>query len=252
MKHPRARLDRPPTCHILREDPDLAVGIPARRLDRAEDTCVARTVTVKPGRWSGQLAGDLRDGVGLLVLEGLLVRRVGVGGRFGAELLGAGDLLHPGGAGHIRPTLGQETAWRVLERSQLAVLDGAVMNRLVRYPEVIERLIARGIERSRRLVVNMAIVHHPRVDARLQMTFWQLADRWGRADDGQVLLPLRLTHAVLADLIAARRPTVSTALSDLARRRVLCRVENGWLLASEPPEALIEHATDRERLAAQR
>ena len=147
--------------------------------------------------------------------------------------------------------LRQATAWRALERSHLAVIDGAVMKRLVRYPEVIERLVARSIERSRRLLVNMAIVHHPRVDVRLQMTFWHLADRWGCVDNGRVLLPLRLTHTVLADLIAAQRPTVTAALTDLARRRLLCRVENGWLLASEPPEALVERADRSERLAAQ-
>jgi len=252
MTYPKLRLDRSPTCHILSEDPDLGQRIPAGRLDRAEDACIARTLTVKRGRWSGQPAGDPRDGVGLLVLDGLLLRRVGVGGRFGAELLGAGDLLRPGDAGEIEPMLRAAAAWRALERSRLAVLDGTAMKLLVQYPEVIERLFARSIERARRLVVNMAIVHHPRVDVRLQMTFWHLADRWGRMDDGRVLVPLRLTHTVLADLIAARRPTVSTALSDLARRRVLFRVENGWLLASEPPEALVECAGTGRRLGAQR
>jgi CRP/FNR family transcriptional regulator, cyclic AMP receptor protein len=70
--------------------------------------------------------------------------------------------------------------------------------------------------------------------------------------DGRILLPLRLTHTVLADLIAARRPTVSTALSDLARRQVLFRLENGWLLASEPPEALSGRADNGRRLGAER
>jgi CRP-like cAMP-binding protein len=36
-----------------------------------------------------------RGGYGLLVLEGLLLRRVGIEGRYGAELLGPGDLLRP-------------------------------------------------------------------------------------------------------------------------------------------------------------
>jgi len=240
MTYRKARLDRPATCHVLREDPELAEGIPAGRRHRAEEACVARKLTVRRGKWSDHLGGD--DGIGLLVLEGLLLQRIGVGGRFGAELLGAGDLLRPADAADVEPRLGQATAWRALELAQLAVLDGSVMKQLVRYPDVIERLVVRTIERSRRLVVNMAIVHHPRVDVRLQMTFWHLAHRWGRVDGSRILLPLRLTHAVLADLIAARRPTVSTALSDLERRGVLRRVENGWLLASEPPGALLEHA----------
>lgn len=243
MTYQKARLDRSATCQVLREDPELAEGIPAKRRDRAEDACIARKLTIKRGGWSGHPGGDPGDGIGLLVLDGLLLRRIGVGGRFGAELLGAGDLLRPADAGDVEPMLRPATAWRALELAQVAVLDGNVMKQLVRYPEVIERLVARTIERSRRLVVNMAIVHHPRVDVRLQMTFWHLADRWGHVDDRGILLPLRLTHTVLADLIAARRPTVSAALSDLARRGILCRVESGWLLASEPPGALSSKPT---------
>ena len=42
--------------------------------------------------------------------------------------------------------------------------------------------------------------------------------RWGRVRSDGVVIPLRLTHAVLSDLVAARRPTVTSALSDLSRR----------------------------------
>ena len=62
----------------------------------------------------------------------------------------------------------------------------------------------------------MAIVHQARVDVRLHMLLWHLAARWGRVRSDGTVLRLRLTHAVLADLVAARRPTVTTALSDLA------------------------------------
>ncbi|HUA46980.1 MAG TPA: Crp/Fnr family transcriptional regulator [Solirubrobacteraceae bacterium] len=243
-KYQKALLEQSATCYVLREDPQLADGIPAGRRDRAEDDCIARKLTVRRGRWSSQPRGPVGDGIGLLVLEGLLLRRIAVGGRFGAELLGPGDLVRPADTAYVEPMLRQATAWQALEFAQLAVLDGSVTKSLARYPEVIERLVARTTERSRRLLVNMAIVHHPRVDVRLQMAFWHLADRWGRIDGGQVLLPLRLTHSVLADLIAARRPSVSKALSDLARRGILSRVEAGWLLASEPPRVLPENADD--------
>jgi hypothetical protein len=66
--------------------------------------------------------------------------------------------------------------------------------------------------------VTLAIVHQARVDVRLHMLFWHLAARWGRVRADGVALPLRLTHSVLAELVAARRPTVTSALTDLARR----------------------------------
>ena len=39
------------------------------------------------------LGEPAQEAIGLLVLQGLPVRRVGVDGRFGAELLGQGDIL---------------------------------------------------------------------------------------------------------------------------------------------------------------
>jgi CRP-like cAMP-binding protein len=50
-----------------------------------------------------------------------------------------------------------------------------------------------------------------------------------------VLVPLRLTHAILADLVAARRPTVTSALTELGREGLVQSVQEGWLLSGEPP-----------------
>ena len=122
---------------------------------------------------------------------------------------------------NAQPTLPQATAWRALEVTRFAVLDDGVVERMAHYPGVIGRLLDRSVERSRRLAVNMAIVHRPRVDIRLQMLFWHLADRWGRPCDGRMMLPLRLTHTILADLVAAQRPTISGALADLQRREIV-------------------------------
>jgi CRP-like cAMP-binding protein len=67
------------------------------------------------------------------------------------------------------------------------------------------------------------------------MLFWHFAGRWGRVRGDGVLLPLRLTHTVLADLVAARRPTVTTALSDLSKRGLIRAVDDGWLLLGQAP-----------------
>ena len=224
------------TCHILREDPFLAEGISPGRRTRAEEACVARALKVRRGRWGD----DPITGFGLLVLEGLLLRRVDVGGRCAAELLGPGDLLRPNQADDAKPMLRRSTAWRALEVTRLAVLDDSVVERMASYPGVIARLLDRSVERSRRLAVNMAIVHQRRVDIRLRMLFWHLADRWGEVRNGRVIVPLRLTHRVLADLVAAQRPTISAALSDLERRQILGLTPQGWQLLAGPPEEACE------------
>jgi CRP-like cAMP-binding protein len=99
-------------------------------------------------------------------------------------------------------------------------------------------MLARAVRRARNLAVNMAIVHQARVDVRLHMLFWQLASRFGRVRGDGVIVPLRLTHALLAELVAARRPTVTSALSALAREGRIRALEDGWLLSGDPPGEL--------------
>ncbi len=233
-------------CHILSEEPALAEAIPTAHRQQAVDECIAQIARIAPGRWRGEGAAIIREGIGLLVLQGLLIRRVGIDGRFGAELLGEGDLLRPWQGQDVPPTLPRTTGWRVLEPTRVAVLDLPAARRLARYPELTGRLVGRALERSRNLAVNMAIVHQPRVDVRLHMLFWQLADRWGRVRNDGVSVPLHLTHEVLADLVAARRPTVTSALSELADRSLVRLIDTSWLLSGEPPGELLELQHDVE------
>lgn len=197
-------------------------------------------VTLPRGRWNGQQSDITPDGIGLLVLRGLLIRRVSIEGGYGAELLGQGDVLRPWQGEGAQSTLSRTTGWRVLEQARIAVLDKYAAVRLARYPELTGRLVAKALERSRSLAAAMAIAQHTRVEVRLHMLFWHLADRWGRVRPGGVIVPLRLTHAILADLVSARRPSVSTGLSVLARQGLVERMGREWLLHGDPPGELLE------------
>lgn len=226
-------------CSVLREDPDLAAALPRAERVRAMDECTAPVLRIRRGCWSDEEIEMAGGGIGLLVLQGLLIRRVGVDGRFGAELLGDGDLLRPWQGEDAQIALRYKTDWRVLEPTRVAVLDRRIAERLARYPELIEGLVGRALDRSRELAVNLAIVQHPRVDVRLLMLLWHLADRWGRVGRDGLHVPLRLTHAALGELVAARRPTVSRALSELAEQGLVRAVEDVWLLSGEPPRELL-------------
>lgn len=227
-------------CQILREDAELGEAVGPEHREQAMAACVAATMRVGRGRWRVNGEAALPDGIGLLVLDGLLLHRVGIDGRFGAELLGDGDLLRPWQGEDMVASLPRTTGWQVLETTRLALLDAATAQLMSAYPELTGKLVGRALERSRNLAVNMAIVQHARVTTRLRMLLWHLADRWGRVHSDGVIVALHLTHSVLGDLVAARRPTVTSALSELARSELVRASGRGWLLSGDPPGELLE------------
>jgi hypothetical protein len=222
---------------VLEADRGLCDVVDPQRAGRARAASLAATEARRAGSWDA--AGDAalaRDGFGLLVLDGVLVRRVGIDGRFGAELLSAGDLLRPWQHDGEAGALPFEMTWRIVAPLCFAILDRAWVVRMAPFPEVAAELVGRALERSRRLATLMAIAQQPRLDQRVWLLFWELADRYGRVHPDGVHIDLRLTHEVISHLVAARRPSVSTALSGLAARGILRREGGGWVLGGPPPD----------------
>jgi CRP-like cAMP-binding protein len=226
--------------HILEEDPELGTGLSGNRLLAAQRRCRAPIMRIPAGPWrEPEWPQQVRGGLGLLVLEGLLLRRVGLGGRFGVELLASGDVLRPWQREDGLASVPQRSGWRVLDASRVAVLDMGFARELGAFPEVHGQIVARTLQRSRHLAVNMAIVQQPKVEVRLHMLFWHLADRCGTVRTDGTFLSIPLTHATLAEMVAASRPTVSTALSAIERSGDVSHMEDGWLLHGAPPGELL-------------
>lgn len=226
---------------VLAFDGELADGLDGARLQAARRNCVSPVLAVASGEWQPDgLDSPDPGGFGLLLLSGFLVRRVGQGGRYGAELLGPGDLLRPWQTVGQVASIPFEPRWEAIADTRLAVLGSSFARRASPYPSVACQLVGRAMLRSRHLAVNLAIVQQARIDTRLRMLFWHLADRWGRTGASGVTLDVPLTHSLLGGLVAARRPTVSTAIAGLAREGVLERTASGWLLRGGPPQELID------------
>jgi CRP/FNR family transcriptional regulator, cyclic AMP receptor protein len=224
------------TVIVLVQDPDLAAAVPPDRVAAATRSSVARVVTVRRGRWdASDVVADVRGGHGFLVLSGLLVRRVGIDLRVAAELLGPGDLLRPHEHDGEQATLPFEAGWSVLDTLRLAVLDRNWSARMCGFPEVGVALTGRAMLRSRRLANMFLIASYPHLEDRLRLLLWELADRYGTVGIDGVRVPVPMTHRVLSELAAARRPSVSSALGRLAGDGLVQRVDGGWLLSGEPP-----------------
>jgi hypothetical protein len=176
------------------------------------------------------------DLFGLLVYRGVVARELTLDNVTSLELLGPGDLLRPWDTPPAGGVLGHTVRWSVLIESRMAVLDRRLLGRLAAYPELMETLALRLAERTQRLAVTQAISQLTRVDDRLRMMLWHLVERWGRMTPEGAVLPLTLSHRQLAQLVGARRPSASSALSALARDGCVVRRRDGtWLLVGDPP-----------------
>jgi CRP/FNR family transcriptional regulator, cyclic AMP receptor protein len=223
---------------VLAEDPSLAPGLDEAELQVAAQHLVAAELRLPRGDWvpDGVVGGHPAD-LGLLVLGGLIVRQTIVGRHHTAELLGAGDLLRPWDQrGHDGAPVDLRDAWRILEPARLAILDARFTALAGRLPTVTAQLVSRTLRRSRSLGLMLALSAMPRLDARLLALLWQLADRFGHVGPDGTEVPLRLTHATLAQLVGAQRPSVTTALRQLEEQGLVQRLAGGgWRLLGDPP-----------------
>ncbi len=223
---------------LLDADPDLGEGLQGEQLALARRVVVAAVVDVEARQpLTDVLAHTDADRLlGLLIVEGLAIRRVELVDRAGIELLGAGDLVRPWEAGGELGSVPARVNWRASSTIRLAVLDDEVHHMLSRFPAILRNLLARMARRADTLALNLAVAQLPRIDGRLLVLFWHLADRFGRVEHDHIVVPLALSHSTLAELVFARRPSVSKALHDLAERRLLVREANDrWVLHGGPP-----------------
>jgi hypothetical protein len=228
---------------IVDADPDLAQPLDADEFEQARREALTRVQRLSPGEWD--VAGALEPGVhhrGFLIVDGLLSRKVDVLGRQAVELIGPCDVMRPWSWDEEGSHVHAEIGWMVLEPTRLAVLDHALVLRLTRWPQIGVELFNRGTRRAHHLAVALAIAHHPRVEDRLLLTLWHLAERWGRVHPDGIVVSLPLGHQRLADLVGAHRPSVTSAMGTLTRARRVSRRESGeWVLHGEPPEQLRHH-----------
>ena len=237
---------------VLEDDPELGERLSPEDRDDARQAGAARVETLKPGVWAEpDDPARYRDGYGLLVCDGLLARRVNLERFECTELLGQGDLLRPWTfEGMAVASIPTGVTWNVLEPVRLAVLDRRFALAVAQWPEITAALMDRIVRRARWLAFQLAVVNLVRVDIRLLVILWHYADRWGRMTKDGALLTMPLTHSVLAGVVGARRPSVTTALGRLQDEGLIERRQDGsWLLHGEPPKDFVRL---RETTAADR
>src|SRR4051794_3782003 len=226
--------------HVIDAFPEIAQGLDAEQERLARQYALAELEVLRPGLWQPRKELQREPGhLGLLVLEGLLTRDVVLGDTLATELVGRGDILRPVDHDGQDAPVPFDVVWRVLEPTRIAVLDSQFARVIGHWPEAMEVLMRGAVRRAQSLAVVLAVSHLRRVDVRLLVIMWYLADRWGKVKPEGVHVPLRLTHQTLGRLVGAQRPSVTTALKALAEEGRLTRSADGtWMLHGEPPETL--------------
>lgn len=222
---------------LFDEDPELAACLSPADRHHAWRYAVADVVTVQRGVHDPSRIGS-PDLLGLLVLDGLLIRTTEVAGRRCGELVGPRELLRTWDDFGRSAPMPIEVGWRVLSPVRLALLDRRMTTVAARWPALMHELVRRAVQRSDMLAVNVAIHCLQHVELRLLALLWHLAGRFGRVTSQGTLVPLALSHRDLAELTGNKRPSVSANLSKLAARgQISRRPDRTWLL-HDPPEDL--------------
>ena len=218
---------------LLELDSSLAEGLTSEERAIAARALPVPMAGLRKGAWEPN-GGPAEPGqLGYLVVKGLLVRRIEVGQGASVELLGRGELLRPW---QEDTSSFCRASWEVVESTTLAQLGPGLMPALGRWPVLLSNLLGRGIRRSRALAADTAAANIIGLDERLLTALWQLAETWGETKADGVHLSIRLPHRLLAELMGARRPSITTALAELKRTdRLDCAADGCWILRGDPP-----------------
>jgi CRP/FNR family transcriptional regulator, cyclic AMP receptor protein len=226
MPDPVPLLDALPDLARAGARPDAA----ALRIDAAWVVAGA----FRPERVAGAPTGAV-----VLLLSGLVARTMTLEDARAADLLGPGEVLSPPGSGRQDQLglPGYDVRFEALETSRIGIVGPALLAELAGRPELIAALLTgRGRHDAERGAMH-AITQLTGVDRRLLALFRLLAARHGRPTPDGIAVPVAVPHRLLAELVGARRPTVTTALRRLHRSGVLRRLDDGtWLLRESAPD----------------
>lgn len=218
-------------CYLFDVDEELAGGLDLRMRLVARPSTTARVQEISAGEFDlAPLLAQVRGGLGLLLIEGVLALDTHVGDRTASELVGSGDLLTPWATDDDVMLLASETFSRVLVRARMAILDVEFAERIRPWPQILHALLRRAGHRTMELNVHRAATCHPRAEVRIALLLWHLAERWGTVGPDGIVVPLPLTHRLLGHLVGAERPSVSHALARLSNAGLVTREPNGLVM----------------------
>lgn len=233
---------------LLDAEPSLARGIDRRSLDDARETLTVEVMRMPQGPWD-DASGRPDDPrfLGYLILEGAFTREILVSSRPSIELLGPGDLIRPWVVPDALAAMHVTDEWSLLSDGHVAIIGEEFHERARAFPTILTALMDRVVGRARWLGFQVALSQLTRIDHRLLLTFRYVSERWGVPAGRGTRIPIRLSHRSIAALIGARRPKVSSAISNLTEQGLIQQDKDGtWTFyaADADPMAILAGLDD--------
>ncbi len=133
---------------ILEEDPELGESLPPEAARVARKLLYAPVIRGEGPAWKPPRL-DPRTTYGLLILDGLIGRRMRVGRAVSTELLACGDILRPWDEPCLWNLVPPTAEWRVFRPVRLAVLEERITRLLGQRPELSVAFSGRLLRRAR-------------------------------------------------------------------------------------------------------
>lgn len=223
------------SVRLLEVDPELGARLEGEELLQARKYATLPAIHLDAGSWDIQQLRDARgvrgDVYGFVLTEGTITVDAIFAARRATRVIAPNELILMDGWDH--DSLPVRWGWTVLEPTTIGVLDERLEVIARHWPSLMTALVIRGADQTRHALLQQAISQLPRVEDRLLALMWSLADGRGVVREDGVYVPLSLTHQALAQMIGARRPTVSLGLKALSDRGALRPHDEGWLIARD-------------------
>ncbi|HTU27841.1 MAG TPA: Crp/Fnr family transcriptional regulator, partial [Solirubrobacteraceae bacterium] len=225
----------PRGARLLDLDSDFGAGLAPEELAEAQQNVVLPTARLEKGLWEveqlREAHGVRGEPRGFIVVAGTVSVDLAIAGQVCTRLITARELVLLDG--WQEDSIPVHAGWSVLESAILAVLDDRLATIGARWPGLMNAILKRAAQQVRHALLQQAISQLPRVEDRLLALLWSIADRQGVVRSDGVWIHLAVTHATLAQMIGARRPTVSLGLRALTDRGLVKAENGGWLISPD-------------------
>ena len=208
-------------------------GLPPDRLKRLTEVLRQKVVPAGTNMITAEQPGE----VVYVVLEGtvkILIEQVD-GREVILAFLGAGDTV---GEMSLVDSAGRSANVMTMERCTLLWMDRATFQDLLRnVPEFAQNLVKLLAGRLRMANEQIQSLSSLDVAGRLARQILAFAERYGRASNGGIQIPLRLTQSDLAELVGASRERVNQVMVEF-RNQSLLAVDSTHRIQVQKPQEL--------------